>query len=471
MSRRDTFRPFEAKGIWCLPGQSLNEGVAGILRFNVDGGLTLDLIGTLEAEIQPFSRAREYKVILGYLERSSLGSLITLVDCFQKSYSLSTPGFATQSIRATRAYVGEHFNTLDSLKFLGAQVHISHLLSWCSMRGATTAIDYGSASNDRWGITYQRPESRHVAILGATLSIEYSAVLHQSDSRVSIEENASITVTCAAEMPADELNSRFVHPLQNLLTFATDRPNSITSYGLVQAAKVDVETAEHPVVYLLYEPVYFDSKPLETIFEHDMLFSLRDAGSMLDSLVARWISLSNELRAAFEVFFAFVYGSVRYVEPRFVAVVEALQLYGDSRLGVTAGIVAKERVVLMPKIADLSPDLRSWVERHLEPYPEERIRETIAALIERMQKPLVPIIGRDSSAFVDEVVTAWRQVSGRVIPKGERAGGGARIHWMTERLRFIFKSMILSELGFEDDQITQLLLRNRSFTHVASITT
>ena len=81
---------FEYKGLWFLPSNDKDK-VAGIVKFEVKKGITLDLIGSFPRD----SKTKE--IIWGILDD---GRNVTLFNNFQSSKSFSLPGFEIEEIES-----------------------------------------------------------------------------------------------------------------------------------------------------------------------------------------------------------------------------------------------------------------------------------------------------------------------------------------------------------------------------------
>jgi hypothetical protein len=467
VSVNSTLMPFECPGIWWLPGKSPDAGTAGILRFTPEAGLILDLIGTLSPSTSIFTSSPRYEIIHGFAKGLPLGSVVTLVDAFRSTISMASPGLSTETLRANRAYVGEHLATHEQFQMSGAEIHLSHLSNWVAYSGLDCRLSRIDDTTT-WNIEYRSPDSISADINGTRILVDFGANLTRASREITIREQVSLRVAANGEMAADTINSEFVHPLQNLLSFATDRPNAITTYRFFRATTPEHADWSEPV-YLIYKPVYVDRTTVEPVYEHEMLFSFRDVPMSFEQLLTRWFELYSDIRPSFDVYFSYVYGSTTYVEPKFLSILQAIRLYTEARFRVSQKLVTEKTLKLKAELLPLPPGARSLIESHLRPHEDEVLRGGLHELIAPLQDAMASSLGSSTDVFVDEVVSLWDQITHRRGGHAGRGGSGAAIHWKTQRLSYLFKAAILREIGFDIPKITELFERNRRFVHLAAV--
>ena len=106
-------KPFEYKGKWYLPTQNRKDAIAGVLKFQPNKGLTLELIGS-------FKDQDEYEIIWGIIES---GKAVTLYNSFvtKRENMFSELEIATYTCNVV--LIGGWFEDKNDLKFYKASVH------------------------------------------------------------------------------------------------------------------------------------------------------------------------------------------------------------------------------------------------------------------------------------------------------------------------------------------------------------
>jgi hypothetical protein len=70
---------------------------------------------------------------------------------------------------------------------------------------------------------------------------------------------------------------------------------------------------------------------------------------------------------------------------------------------------------------------------------------------------------------VSEVANTLKYVAFREAEMGQAASHGADLYWIMQKLRFLFKSCLLQELGIPKDKAKSLFDRNALYQHVCKI--
>jgi hypothetical protein len=71
--------------------------------------------------------------------------------------------------------------------------------------------------------------------------------------------------------------------------------------------------------------------------------------------------------------------------------------------------------------------------------------------------------------FVSEVANTLKYLVFREAEMGPAASQGADLYWMIQKLRFLFKSCLLHELGFSKGKVKSLFERNGHYQFVCQI--
>lgn len=156
LSDYNLIKDFSVLGIWCIEGQSLNEGVKGTLKYG-SNSITLDLYDSFGDSFDHSYENLDY--IYGF---SQDGKLIVLKDCYLTKGSMNFPGFGVDSYTVNYFYLlesdlsdfseesefSDYFDTLFSnpkkeplittLKF-----SFNHIDKWINKTSVTKESDFG----------------------------------------------------------------------------------------------------------------------------------------------------------------------------------------------------------------------------------------------------------------------------------------------------------------------------------------
>lgn len=154
---------FEIKGIWFLPGRSMDkDGVEGILRYSPQE-IILELIGIF-SNVDPFYNMETplRLIIYGF---SDCGEWYTLFDCITVNAQMSAPGFDTVSYIVNRFYVGnriiedEDYSLIEDATFsltnLDAWLNYNIIQYRSNKRRTEYILDFDSPHFDKKKINIQ----------------------------------------------------------------------------------------------------------------------------------------------------------------------------------------------------------------------------------------------------------------------------------------------------------------------------
>jgi hypothetical protein len=214
-------QPIEKLGLWWLP-EVPNRKSFGTLSYNDEGEIPLSVVGELG---RPGSQDRLYPAILGHLDSDGHVQRVTLRDCFLTKRSFSSePGVSRQEFFSHRAYFGEHLQSEEDLTFQIVSLSFSGLPSWASN---LTGFREGDGL---LSVTWNHPDSIGGDVQHAQFLLGVGCSWAGGGRKRRIEEYVDVNVTLTDSVSESRLQSEYVYPLQNFLTFATDRPNALTKF-------------------------------------------------------------------------------------------------------------------------------------------------------------------------------------------------------------------------------------------------
>ncbi len=80
-----------------------------------------------------------------------------------------------------------------------------------------------------------------------------------------------------------------------------------------------------------------------------------------------------------------------------------------------------------------------------------------------------PLVSNRQDRFVSEVMNTLEYTLLREADMDPAARKGADLYWVMQKLRFLFKSCLLRELGLQREKITELFGRNALYQHVCGL--
>ena len=119
----------ELKGYFFTP-ENQNDELPGVLKFNKDDGIELDLFGQFDSHKAYGSI--ENKIILGF---TSNGKKVTLLNCFANSRRMSMPGFSTSTFSALFLFIGRYYQTTEEMYFDRCSIEYTDFNYWLNISG------------------------------------------------------------------------------------------------------------------------------------------------------------------------------------------------------------------------------------------------------------------------------------------------------------------------------------------------
>ncbi len=423
-------------GLWWIPEVS-GEKVAGTLTFSEQNGVELSLGGTLGHSVPPWAD-KVVPIVLGLVHDSSLGDHFTVQSCRLANINWGSDRPPRETYSSERLYIGKHLEKNEDFLFRTMAISFSGLSSWAYtftglQRTASRIPGHGPPDLQ---ISWKCPTPIAGLLPGARLSLQVSAQLEAPLRIHTLKEAIQFVVDCDDPATVEDWNRRYVLPLQGLLTLASDHPNSVTELSL----RHDGISGQEQV--RVFEPrVVENEKAVARLMPYQMLFSLADIQPGLAQLVTKWLEVWEHYKDACEPFFGVVYRPNAFTELRYLLAYQAIEVYYSLRRGTP------------PEVSD---DIHRG--QHLRELLDEHWRE-VGALFGQMDQTLPELV-----AMRNYVV--HRQPS--------RAGGdlgGQALYLAAERLLFLMKACLLTELGFSTEQRQHFFTQNASFQALAKHST
>jgi hypothetical protein len=446
----------EYSGLWWLPGNPDNR-VAGSLSFTDEDGITLQLIGSF-GEIDSFQSTKAHPLVLGL---STGGKKITLTDCVATSKKISMPGFFIEGYRASFCFVGGHFQEANELRFRRLVVRYSHLPDWVRMSGFS-----GNLEEHKVEIVYELPQEVKAETSKGTISLSFSGqTTGDGIERMNIEQSVWLEVEIVEELELQTLFRQYISALQNFLTLATTKPNSIIELQvfspLVYIERQNDERIETPI-QVLFRQKYSKDLPHKLLIPDDMLFALEDVFDDFEVVMENWLNIAQELDSVCNRFFGVQYTPRMYMQNEFLNIVQAVESYHRRRMKneVQPRTEYKRRIETILSRVDTQDS--DWLKEVLAHSNEPRLEERLNELLEKVHAVVSPII--DDTAIFAKKVKDTRNYLTHFDKRLERkAARGAELYWLTRKLSYVLQACLLLEIGLSLDKCANLVHRNQSF--------
>jgi hypothetical protein len=282
-------------------------------------------------------------------------------------------------------------------------------------------------------------------------------------------EKAVVIVSCEPALSEEEINQRFIYPLQNLMTFVCDQPQEVEEVSLWRE-DILAPIRENPEIRLIGARVFpeADSEKTESMHPHKLLFTLAEIEGGFAPFMQRWLGLMTKYSEACNIFFGIQYGPPAYLDFSFLGVIESLCLYYTRREDGIAHRNQEDRR-LTEVLGKLAPVDADWVRSHIWARPFPPLQDILAKLLGEHAEMMNPLLRTDRQGFIADVITTVNYILRRDAEVGLVASHGAELYWLEAKLRILLKLCLLRELGFSIENIRSFLVKNDVYQHLSRI--
>lgn len=460
---------FEYKGIWWLLDKP-KEQVSGTLRFTPDEGAILDLIGSFK-DIKNMNKILKPEIILGV---SSNGKKITLYKCFETKSSFTFPGFfQTSSFFANLVFIGAHFQKSEDIKFKSISVHYLHLDEWVNISGFDIKFDIKSLWKEKeMIIKYKLPEPFQADISdGFKILINFRAT---GPSLLFVQKEATIKQKTEIKIETSEDKSfedyrKIIYHIQNFLSLGI--MESVHPLAIAGLTEVNKEIIENKAHYLPVEVFYRLSdipKRHKPLLPDDMLFTFKDISNRFESFLRNWFEKMDLLEPVYNLYFGTLYNPRMYLEHRFLSLIQAIESFHQRTSGgkylsdEDYKVVYDALVTAIPE--RVRGDLKDRLKDYLKYGNEFSLRKRLKEIFDKYQEILDRFI-KDKNSFIEKVVKTRHYQTHHDKELKECAANGEDLYRLTQKLKMCLEICLLTELGFNSEEIKALFSRNRRYQH------
>jgi hypothetical protein len=456
---------FECTGQWWLPEKD-KEAAVGTLKVSQSGNLRLWLVGAL-GQPMPF-HSKSYPVILGWVDKSLYGDRITLSNCMLGGSTVGSSTNTRENYHASRAYFGAHLWQQDDFAFKSTSLHVTGLSEWAHNYSGfvNENFPFGKPDEPTSVLSYAHNEPLVASIPDGHLTFSLTFRSWGSLRERSFGESLGLSIACESEKSADQLNTDYVNPLQNLMTFVCDRPQEVEEFSVW--ARGLTTRASGPMIRVIGPRVQPEDEggPPEPVRHFQMLFTLEDVD--FPSFAGNWLRVSDRYADAFSFFFGLEYGPPAFIDLAFPSVVQALHLY-YSRRDDGAAARAAEEGRLRGFLSSLPAADADWIVDRLEGGFSPPLKVVLSKLVEEHAHVMNRLVANRQDRFVAGVINTLKYIQTRDPVMYGAAGHGADLYWTMQKLRFLFKACLLRELGFSHEKAVAQFDRNGLYRHVCEL--
>jgi hypothetical protein len=400
-----------------------------------------------------------------------LGNNVTLAGCYVTLSSFGSFAGVREEYRAQRGFFGAHLRRPSDFSFRRMQLQVGGLGAWAHSQ---SGFRQGGLGGQRVGeesplLSYRMPSPVGGPIPGGEISLGFGLSSSSTLEGYTYTEQPGVVATFDPPLSEGEINQRFVYPLQNLMTFVSDRAQEVERVSLWRE-DILAPLRENPEIRLVGARVFPETEDgsARPIHPHELLFGLSDIEDGFAPFIERWFRLTTAYADACNIFFGLQYGPPAYLDLTFLGVIESLSLYYTRRADGVADRNQEEQRFreVLGKLPAADAD---WVRSHIWARPFPPLQDILAKLLDEHAELMTPLLQTDKWGFIREVLGTLVYTVHRDPPFNQVVSFGAELYWMMAKLRILLKLCLLRELGFSAEKRSSFVGKNRVYQHLCQM--
>lgn len=450
--------PIEKFGYFWLPAKPDNR-LPGILRVTETGETTVEVIGIFGDTLAEMNDSTpELGRIVGVIEN---GDIITLDHCFYRNRNISFGGISKSTILANFLLRGVQYDEGEPVTLSRFRFSVEGLDEWLSVSGLCVEHNRSERSAS---INFNPPKEIAVQLAdGIGFSFTFCWTLPDTPivTEAKITQKAYITLKSESLRPIEDFLA-LAFKLNNFLCFATDETVSLDSAtGFSHEITREVGNGEKREVPIA---VYYESTPVSEgrpkLHWHNMLLRYGYIANQLEPILNSWLTNYEISAPAFNLYFASKSGAHKYLEGRFLSLVQGIETLHRRNSQETL-MLDEEFDQLVATIVEGCPSGRKeWLSKKLEYANELPLRKRI----EQMLEPFESLYGspKERKQFIGKVINTRNYLT-HYDPKLElQAANGETLWKLCMKLEALFQLHFLMLIGLDAEFIRRLANENHA---------
>ncbi|MFS0637299.1 HEPN domain-containing protein [Mesobacillus foraminis] len=478
--KQTLFDEFQIKGYWWLP--SSNEKVSGILFYKHDK-IELELIGRLHSDDELegsrfFGRKNSsHECILGFTDK---GEEITLIDAINSNFSISAPGFATETYSINLFIVGGHYENSNNIMFHSMSFFPTNFTKWLGkIPFKQSHLFEDEVFKGVEKIEFPKPSmfSEYVKSIDSVIEETYNSYLkgdYTKDIHWLYEGGLKIVPN---DLMSLEWFEKKMFSLRNLLTLFMGIPTYFEKI-IYHGDEYSLEGREDKK-FRKKHALFFKQNEIRLPKKyniHDVMINYGDIKDNLGFVFNNWFSKHEDLKTVLDLYFSDFYSKM-YLESKFLNAVQTLEIYHRT-LG-EGTIMDYEKYekyclelkeLIQPKF---EADFVDLIEGKLTHGNEITLSKRIKALINKLSdENKRKLFGNSDSRnkFVQQLVdtrnylTHYDKSNKKTVLEEPND-----LYIAIEKLKGIATIIIFKELGVDEELIINKILDNKRYSHAFSL--
>lgn len=442
-------------GYFWIPGIDENK-VPGTLTINDGGEIVVEILGLLDNSIEGLNGKDDLSRVVGLLEGEGY---ITLLDCFYKTKTISFGTVSKSVVKASKAYFGLGFNKEEEIRFNKFNFSVEGLDEWVSKSGlaVTYTQDFRTAR-----ISYAPPEEITYQLssdFNLSIKFGYSLPGFIIGTEAKISQYAYFSISSLEDRDVSDF-MEIAFKVTSFLCFATDTTVSMKNVEVSGSSYIQTthDNKSYPLaIKLYYRSVPFSETPPK-ISSHSLLFSHKQIELNAQYILRSWLQAYTVIDSVLWLYFSVRYGHYHYLEGKFLALAQAIETYHRRTNDNVLMDEAVFRKLVASTLRKCPKSNRRWLYGRIIKGNELPLGKRLKNIIE----PFKEYFGNssDRNKLIRNIVDTRNYLTHYSNEVKSKAAQGVALYILCEQLEGIIQLHLLSQLGFSEIEIGDILKSN-----------
>ncbi|MFO0332108.1 MAG: HEPN domain-containing protein [Bacteroidota bacterium] len=444
------------KGYWKLPTDE-NYRISGELNFDPVQGGVLEIMGSFGSQDER-TLEEKHKIINGFTPD---GIRLTLLDCHGFG-NTSIPGIPTQKIYIKTILVSNiYLEDINELFFEGASCHFLGLDEWVEIDG----FNRGNEPQDLYKVVYVQPNE--ITLWNAAdeeifiwFRTKGPSIRFFSKIR-SIKQTTLFGLKYEIQKDFAQILDRILM-LKNFISFALSE-RTLTSEITLIKKDLKGKTRYFKVLSATNE---YNFKGLDFSNSHTMLFCFRDVRENYVDIFKSWFRLYEKLRPVLELYFQSINNVYLGSENYFLNLMFAIETY-HRRTNSESKFNQSDYDAISNALQSTIKNLNNkkyteWLDGVLKYGNELSLRKRLDSILRKTHPRLLELIG-DTEKFISKVLNTRNFLVHYDASLEKNVIKPDQFFSFNLKLKILLQICILQELGFNEKQIGEFVVRTPTF--------
>ena len=443
------------QGFWWRP-ENPETKLVGTALYGPCEGITLELVGSLtplEEIGRPPQRFDVWGLTVG-------GKPITLFRAYQTNTGIHLPGYPTSRIEASQAVIGGHYRKPEDVFVHTIEIQFQYLSGWSQTSGITVQHQADNSSN----ISLKAEEP---IVLADKNGIKVSAIpsmnMNHHRDGLEIKEWCELRLESGAGTPRPITEfDPIIHAFQRFLSLAVGEsasPAEISAKTPDEAARIGDKPFWREISLVRKLSLRDERRKVEP---EEMLFTLRDLQRAQQSIFGRFLEQESRLEAVFDLFFPTYFFDLPPPQ-ELLNMAHAIEAFhratiGGQYLGDAEYENGLKQSFLAAVPLQLSEDFRNSLKRRIDFLHEYSLKKRLKDILRKFDPLVAPYVG-ERDTFIRAVTEARNQL---VHASRDNPPPDYRKLWrFAQQLGLVLEVAILSEIGFQQNEVRDIVARGK----------